>query len=114
MARITANYCPIKDVIDVAIANKPTYAHYAPTGKHTFALCLISAPGKIESIEVPNEVHGDPDTFMLKIISPIGTVIKRPPLGNDIIGFLGVMGDSRQESEDKAMTYSQRVNVTTR
>lgn len=51
---------------------------------------------------------------MLKSISPIGSVIKRPPLGNDIIGFLGVMGDSSQESEDKAMAYSQRVNVTTR
>ncbi|MBU9809434.1 ATP-grasp domain-containing protein [Rahnella sp. SL6] len=114
MARISANYCPIKAVIDVAIGNKPAYAHYAPTGKHTFALCLISAPGKIESIAVPNEIRGDPDTFMLKIISPIGSVIKRPPLGNDIIGFLGVMGDSRQESEDKAMAYSQRVNVTTR
>jgi hypothetical protein len=114
MARISAGYCPIKAVIDVAIGQKPDYLRYSPTGKHTFALCLISAPGRIDTISVPEHVTQDPNTFMLKIISPLGSVIKRPPLGNDIIGFLGVKGSSRQETEEKAMSYSQQLIVTTR
>jgi biotin carboxylase len=114
MARISAGYCPIKAVIDIAVGKKNEYSSYTPTGKHTFALCLISEPGCIEEIVVPDEIKQDPATFMLKIISPIGSLIKRPPLGNDIIGFLGVMGNSRQETESKTMNYSQQVVVTTR
>ncbi|MGV7963199.1 ATP-grasp domain-containing protein [Photorhabdus tasmaniensis] len=114
MARISAGYCPIKAVIDVAVGNKPNYLNYTPTGKDTFALCLISTPGCIEKITVPEEITKDPSIFMLKIIASVGDVINRPPLGNDIIGFLGVMGDNRQKTEDKAMKYSQQVVVTTR
>lgn len=114
MARLSAGYCPIQAVIDIASGRKPDYLHYAPTGKHTFALCLISDPGRIESIHIPDSITQDPDTFMLKIISNSGTVIKRPPLGNDIIGFLGVKGESRQDTEDKATLYSKQVIVTTR
>jgi biotin carboxylase len=114
MARLSAGYCPIRAVIDIASGQKPDYLGYNPTGKHTFALCLISDPGHIEAIHVPDNITQDPDTFMLKVISHPGTVIKRPPLGNDIIGFLGIMGDSRQETEDKAMLYSGQVIVTTR
>ncbi len=114
MARLSAGYCPIQAVIDIASGRKPDYQHYSPTGKHTFALCLISDPGCIESILLPDNIKHDPDTFMLKVISHPGTVIKRPPMGNDIIGFLGVMGASRQETEEKAMRYSKQVIVTTR
>ena len=114
MARLSAGYCPIQAVIDIASGRKPDYQHYSPTGKHTFALCLISDPGCIESILLPDNIKHDPDTFMLKVISHPGTVIKRPPKGNDIIGFLGVMGASRQETEEKAMRYSKQVIVTTR
>lgn len=114
MARLSAGYCPIQAVINIATGRKPDYQHYSPTGKHTFALCLISDPGCIESILLPDNIRHDPDTFMLKVISHPGTVIKRPPMGNDIIGFLGVMGASRQETEEKAMLYSKQVIVTTR
>lgn len=112
MARISAGYCPIKAVIDIAVGRKPAYQNYTPTGKHTFALCLISQAGQIANITVPQAITRDPATFMLKIISPPGSVIKRPPAGNDIIGFLGVMGDSRQETEEKALRYSEQVQVT--
>ncbi|MNV88160.1 hypothetical protein D3C71_1823420 [compost metagenome] len=114
MARISANYCPIKATINIAVGDKPEYLNYVPTGKDTFALCLTSSAGQIDAIHIPENVTNDPEIFMLKIIAAKGDTIKRPPLGNDIIGFLGVMGDSRQETEDKAMRYSQQVVVTTR
>lgn len=114
MARISANYCPIKATINIAVGDKPEYLNYVPTGKDTFALCLTSSAGQIDAIHIPENVINDPEIFMLKIIAAKGETIKRPPLGNDIIGFLGVMGDSRQETENKAMRYSQQVVVTTR
>ncbi|MCS3769223.1 hypothetical protein HNP12_003330 [Aeromonas hydrophila] len=114
MARISSNYCPIKATIDISRGIQPQHDSYSPTGKDTFALCLISSPGRIEKITVPDEITEDPCTFMLKIIAPIGGEIKRPPLGNDIIGFLGVMGNSRKETEEKAMMYSQKVVTITK
>lgn len=111
---INTSYCPIKAVIYIASEQKPHYLHCTLTEKHTFALCLISEPAYVEPIYLPDNINHTPNTFMLKIISPLGTEIKHPPLGNDIIGFLGVMGASRQETEEKAILYSQQVVVTTR
>ncbi|QTC48373.1 ATP-grasp domain-containing protein (plasmid) [Pantoea ananatis] len=114
MARISSDYCPIKALTDVASGKKPAYEVYTPSGRHTFALCLISSAGVIESISVPAEITADPSTFMLKMTASVGDVIKRPPSGNDIVGFLGVTGDSLAETESKAMLYSQQVTVVTR
>lgn len=114
MARISSDYCPIKALIDVASGTKPAYLAYRPSGRHTFALCLISSAGVIESITVPADVTADPSTFMLKLTASVGDVIKRPPSGNDIVGFLGVTGSSLAETESKAMNYSQRITVITR
>lgn len=114
MARISSDYCPIKAITDVASGKKPAYRVYAPSGRHTFALCLISSAGIIDTISVPADITADPSTFMLKITASVGDVIKRPPSGNDIVGFLGVMGDSLAETESKAIRYSQQVTVVTR
>lgn len=111
MARISAGYCPIKAVMDIACGQRPKHTHYAATDKDTFALCLISGPGTIDSIRIPDAIRHDPAVFMLKMIAKKGSRIRRPPNGNDIIGFLGVSGSSRQETEEKAMAYSQQIIV---
>ena len=111
MARISSNYCPIKTMLDISVGKKPIYSKYVPTGVDTFALCLISEAGRIESIEIPNLLKNDPAVFMLKLIAGKGTNIKRPPYGNDIIGFIGVSGNSYEETEKKAISYSKKINV---
>lgn len=113
MSRISANYCPIRAVMSVACGQRPRHSHYSPTGKDTFALCLISGPGTIREITIPEALSHDPAVFMLKLLAEKGTVIRRPPYGNDIIGFLGVSGNSREETEAKALTYSQQIVVST-
>lgn len=75
MARISADYCPIKATIDIAVGDKPTYLNYTPTGKETFALCLTSTAGQIDAINVPEKISNDPATFMLKIIAVKGDTI---------------------------------------
>lgn len=111
MARISSKYCPIKAMLDIATGVKPEYAFYEKSGTDTFALCLISNAGVVESIEVPDEVKNDPAVFMLKLLVKKGNHIKRPPYGNDIIGFLGVTGKSYAESEQKAISYSKEIIV---
>lgn len=111
MARISSNYCPIKTMLDISVGKKPIYSNYATTGVDTFALCLISEAGRIESIDVPDLLKSDPAVFMLKLIAGKGSDIKRPPYGNDIIGFIGVSGNSYKETEEKAISYSKQINV---
>ena len=111
MARISSDYCPIKTMLDISVGKKPTYSNYASTGIDTFALCLICEAGRIESIEISEVIKKDPAVFMLKLIAGEGSVIKRPPLGNDIIGFIGVSGKSYEETEVKAISYSKKINV---
>lgn len=114
MSRLSAGYCPIKAAIDIAVGVKPGHGSYSPTGLDTFALCLISSPGIITNIAIPAAITSDPAVFMLKIIAEVGTSIKRPPFGNDIVGFLGVSGSERKETETKALAYSNQIKVTTK
>lgn len=111
MARISSGYCPIKAMLDISIGKKPEYEQYQQSGTDTFALCLISESGVVESIEVPEDVNNDPAVFMLKLIAKKGSHIKRPPYGNDILGFIGVAGKSYAESEEKAISYSKNITV---
>jgi len=111
MARISSGYCPIRAMLDISIGRKPMYEQYQRSGTDTFALCLISAAGVVENIEVPDEVRNDPAVFMLKLIVKKGSKIKRPPYGNDIVGFIGVAGNSYSETEEKAISYSKKIIV---
>ena len=43
VARVTAGYCPIRAVMDVARGVMPQVTHYRPTGVHMMGTCLISA-----------------------------------------------------------------------
>lgn len=111
MARISSGYCPIRAMLDISVGKKPAYEQYQRSGKDTFALCLISESGVVDAIEVPDEVMNDPAVFMLKLIVKKGSKIKRPPYGNDILGFIGVAGNSYEESEEKAISYSKKITV---
>lgn len=111
MARISSNYCPLKATVDICMGRKPSFGDYQPSGTDTFALCLISQQGEIVDIQVPADIKQDPSVFMLKFVAQAGTKIRRPPNGNDIIGFLGVSGTSLEEVEKKAMAYSSAIKV---
>jgi biotin carboxylase len=111
MARISGGYCPIRAVMSVARGQRPEVAHYSPTGTHTAAMCLISQAGTIESVTVPPEVANSPQVFFLKITAQPGSVILRPPDGNNILGFLGAQGGSFDEAMDTATDLAERIQV---
>ncbi len=94
MARLSAGYCPIRAVRDVARGMRPTVAHYRPTDVHTAGMCVMCDAGCIETIEIPTSVIESENLLFLKIVARPGDVIRRPPEGNNILGFLGVTGTS--------------------
>ncbi|GGT12461.1 ATP-grasp domain-containing protein [Streptomyces purpureus] len=111
MARISAGHDPIRCVVDVASGVRPDVGHYAPTEVHTAAMCLISQAGKVESVHVPEDVAASPDIFFLKITAHPGDVIKRPPHGNNILGFLGTTGTSLDDALGSATRLADRIHT---
>jgi biotin carboxylase len=110
-ARISAGYCPIKALIDVSRGVRPDVAHYHPTGVHTAGTCLISEPGRIEQITVPESVSGSDRVFFLKVTAKPGDVIRRPPHGNNILGFLCTTGSSRDDALSAAYELADQIDV---
>jgi len=112
IARLTAEHDPIKAVVDIGLGRKPAVRHYQPTGTHITAMCLICAAGVVEHVEVPAEVSESEKVFLLKITARPGDVIKRPPNGNTILGFLGTTGTSQADALATMNDLAERMTVT--
>lgn len=112
IARLTAEYDPIRSVIDVARGVRPPARHFLPTGTHVTAMCLICDGGVVERIDVPAAVSGDPRVFLLKITARPGDLIRRPPDGNTIFGFLGTTGTSRDDAFAAMTDLAAKIDVT--
>ncbi|MFF4953020.1 ATP-grasp domain-containing protein [Streptomyces chattanoogensis] len=111
MARVSAGYSPIEAVMNVARGVRPEVDHYTPTGVHTAAMCLISRAGRIQEITVPEEVSGSSQLFFFKVTAGPGDVIKRPPHGNNILGFLGATGTSFEDAMSTATELAAQIRV---
>src|SRR5262249_3472695 len=110
-ARISAGYSPIRAVLDVARGVRPDVHHYRPTAVHTAGTCLISGPGRVEEITVPASVAESDRVFFLKITAKPGDVIRRPPDGNNILGFLCTTGTSFADAMQAATELAGRIDV---
>jgi biotin carboxylase len=110
-ARVSAGYCPIRAMMSVATGVRPDVHHYRPTGVHTAGTCLISGPGTVEQIVVPREVAESDRVFFLKITAKPGDLIKRPPYGNNILGFLCTTGTSFDDAMQAAYDLAGRIEV---
>ncbi|CCK28610.1 ATP-dependent carboxylate-amine ligase domain protein ATP-grasp [Streptomyces davaonensis JCM 4913] len=112
MARLSAGYCPIRATAAVAAGQWPEVTHYTPTGTHTAAMCLICGPGHIEAITVPEEVEESDRLFFFKVTAKPGDLIKRPPEGNSILGFLGATGTSFDDAMNTATDLATKIEVS--
>ena len=102
VARVTADYCPVRAAMDVACGVRPAVRHYQPTGLHMMGTCLICDAGTLEYVTVPPEVSESEHTLMARITQEPGAVIHRPPDGNNILGFLVVTGNSHARDQAAA------------
>lgn len=110
-ARISAGYCPIRATMDVARGVRPDVHHYAPTGVHTAGTCLISGPGRVEEIVAPPSVVESDRVFFFKITAKPGDLIRRPPYGNNILGFLCTTGTSFDDAMRAAHELAGQIEV---
>jgi len=113
IARLTADYDPVAAVVDVGRGVKPRVRHYQPTGVHMTSMCLISETGGVlEQVYVPPEVSESERTFLLKIVARPGDLVRRPPDGNTVIGFLGVTGTSMQDALATMNAFNSKIKAT--
>ncbi|TCC24404.1 ATP-grasp domain-containing protein [Kribbella sindirgiensis] len=110
-ARLSTGYCPIRATMAVAAGTKPDVQHYHPTGVHLAGTCLIGGPGQIERITVPAAVAESDRVFFLKITAQPGDVIRRPPDGNNILGFLCTSGATFDEAIRTAYEFAAQIDV---
>lgn len=110
-ARLTADYCPIRAVMDVARGVRPRVRHYTPTGVHIAGMCLLCDGGRVEHISVPQGAYDPDKVIFFKITAKPGDVILRPPDGNNILGFLGTKGASFAEAMESAVGIANNVEV---
>jgi biotin carboxylase len=112
IARMTADYDPIKAVVDVGVGVRPNVRHFQPTGVHITAMCLICDEGVVDHVEVPEEVSESDRVFLLKITARPGDLIRRPPNGNTILGFLGTTGESMEDAFATMNGFASKITVT--
>ncbi|WP_020387426.1 ATP-grasp domain-containing protein [Kribbella catacumbae] len=110
-ARLSTGYCPIRAAMAVAAGMKPDVHHYRPTGVHLAGTCLIGGPGRIEEITVPPTVSESDRVFFLKITAKPGDVVRRPPDGNNILGFLCTSGPTFDEAIRTAYEFAGQIDV---
>lgn len=111
VARVTAGYCPIRASMDVARGIRPQVAHYRPTGVHMMGTCLICQAGELEYVWMPPEVSESERTLLARITAHPGAIIRRPPEGNNILGFLVVTGASAEEAKQTLEDFAAKVEV---
>jgi biotin carboxylase len=111
VAQVTADYSPIEAVMDVARGVKPRVRHYQPTGVYMMGTCLISNEGEVEHVTVPDEVTNSEHTLMAKITAQPGQYIRRPPNGNNILGFLIVTGTSDEDAQRRLEDFADMIDV---
>jgi biotin carboxylase len=114
IARLSAGYDPIQAVIDVATGTRPQAGHYRPTTVHTAAMCLISEAGELAAVDIPASVSESDRVFFLKLTAKPGDIIRRPPDGNTILGFLGTTGESFADAMSVAADLAGRIEVRMR
>lgn len=116
MARISAGHCPIRALMDVSaglvpeIAGRPAPG-FAPTDLHTAAMCLIGPAGRLVSLAAPAEVRDSDRLFLLKLTARPGDLIRRPPDGNTILGFIGAIGSSFDDAMGVATGLADRIEI---
>ena len=97
--------------VDVARGVRPDVDHYTPTTAHTAAMCLISGPGVVTSIAVPESVSQASDLVFLKVTAGPGDVMRRPPDGNSVAGYLVAQGDSFDQAMATATRLADQIQI---
>jgi hypothetical protein len=112
MARVSAAYQPILTHVEISRGRRPPFGDYAPTAIYTATRALLCPAGLVTDITVPPEVSQSADLLFCRLAAAPGDVIKRPPEGNGIVGFLGATGSSSEDAMKNATRLAEQIVVT--
>jgi hypothetical protein len=112
MARVSAGYYPIEAYLQIVCGRRPQVREYDPTGVYTATRALLCEAGRIAEITVPAEVSQSAELLFCRLVAAAGDLIKRPPEGNGILGFLGAIGTSHADAMNAATRLAGQVSVT--
>jgi hypothetical protein len=96
----------------VACGRRPETRGYRPSGVYTAARALLCEAGEVTAIEVPVDVSEAAELLFCRLVVAPGDVIRRPPDGNGILGFIGAMGSSHQDAMSNATRLAGKISVT--
>ncbi len=112
MAKISYGYCSIGAALTVAEGRPPAEVPtLVPNGKTAVGLTMLCTEGRLESVEIPPEIKTDPNIFNLAVLPKVGTVIKRPPNGNDIFAYIGATGETLNAALDNAAEVAAKIRI---
>lgn len=112
MAKISYGYCPIRAALNVARGIHPTAARRpSPTGKVAIGLTMLCDEGRLRKMDIPPALRERPEIFNLTVLPKIGSVIKRPPNGNDIFGYIGTTGNTLDEAVRNAEAVVAEIKI---
>lgn len=103
-------YCPVSAALTVAEGRSVDVPPLKPTGEVSIALTMLCDEGHVERLSVPADVRKMPGVINFQVVPKPGGTVYRPPLGNDVLGFLGTKGDSL----DDALALADRVFTSVR
>lgn len=110
MAQASYGYDALRATAEIAIGRDPEH-RFAPAARHTVAACLISeAEGEIVGVNGADGID-DADVLFTRIVARPGDINRRPPNGNSILGFLGVLGDDFEQTKAALSHASARITV---
>jgi biotin carboxylase len=112
MARVSSGHCPIHALMQIACGHRPDMREFGPTGVYTATRALLCEAGLIAEITVPAEVSQSADLLFCRLIAATGDLMKRPPEGNSIVGFLGAIGTSHEDAMSNAARLAGKISVT--
>ena len=111
MARLSYGYCPVTTAYRVATQQKLDVKPLEKTGCVAVGLTMLCQQGKISHIAVPETVKNHSAVFNLAILAHEGDLHYRPPAGNDIFGYIGVMGPSQEAAIALASDLFAQIDI---
>jgi len=91
-------YCPMTAALTVAEGRSVDVPPLRPTGEISIALTMLCDEGHVKRLSIPAGIRSMPGVINFQIVPKPGGTVYRPPLGNDVLGFLGTKGETLNDA----------------
>ncbi|RMV68873.1 ATP-dependent carboxylate-amine ligase domain protein ATP-grasp [Pseudomonas caricapapayae] len=112
MTRHAYSYCAVESSLQIALGNQPAFTELTTSGQVVVAIAIISEGGLVKSISAPEEVDSNKSIIYFKLFQYPGSIINRPPHGNDLLGQITASSATLEEAYALAEQTANKVSVS--